>query len=200
MATQFPIFLIILLTHIHCHSIRQVDTPEREIINGWVGQARKVNIPFQRCFKAEPQLSANHQYIDFQPTRVGLNSLKALSLTALSSHSSVLDELRSPNSFRHRSLLVFDNYIIVIFAPNVVLIIEESRDGFRIKNKYFLQNLERHDQFKMYRLQDKALLVVFNRNKAYLLSEVQYEDYSLPEISSIIHLQQTQKDLEFYAA
>jgi hypothetical protein len=60
--------------------------------------------------------------------------------------------------------------------------------------------LERHDQFRLYQLETRALLVVFNKNRAYLLNQIDYEDYTLPEPSSIIHLVQTGKNLQFYAA
>lgn len=89
---------------------------------------------------------------------------------------------------------------MVFFAPNVILIVEETRDGFLLRNKYFLENLERHDQFRLYQLETRALLVVFNKNRAYLLNQIDYDDYTLPEPSSIIHLQQTGTGLEFYAA
>lgn len=89
---------------------------------------------------------------------------------------------------------------MVFFAPNIIFVLEESRDGFKLKNKYFLENLERYDQFKMYKLENKALLVIFNKNRAYLLNEIDYEDYTFSEISSIVHLQETGKDNEFYAA
>lgn len=42
--------------------------------------------------------------------------------------------------------------------------------------------------------------MVFNRNRAYLLNQIDYEDYTLPEPSSILHLQQTGDNMEFYAA
>lgn len=89
---------------------------------------------------------------------------------------------------------------MVFFAPNVILIVEETREGFQLRNKYFLENLERHDQFRLYQLETRALLVIFNKNRAYLLNQIDYDDYTLPEPSSIIHLQHTGKDLEFYAA
>lgn len=112
----------------------------------------------------------------------------------------MLEELRSPNNFKHRSVLVFEGYLMVFLAPNVILIVEETREGFQLRNKYFLENLERHDQFRLYQLETRALLVVFNKNRAYLLNQIDYDDYTLPEPSSIVHLQQTGKDLEFYVA
>lgn len=78
---------------------------------------------------------------------------------------------------------------MVFFAPNVILIVEETREGFQLRNKYFLENLDRHDQFHLYKLETRALLVVYNRNRAYLLNQIDYEDYTLPEPSSILHLQ-----------
>jgi hypothetical protein len=48
------------------------------------------------------------------------------------------------------------------------------RDGFKIKNKYYLENLDRYDQFKMYKLQNRALIVIFNKKRVYLLNEVDY--------------------------
>lgn len=89
---------------------------------------------------------------------------------------------------------------MVFFAPNVILIVEETREGFQLRNKYFLENLDRHDQFHLYKLETRALLVVFNRNRAYLLNQIDYEDYTLPEPSSILHLQETGSKMEFYAA
>ena len=61
---------------------------------------------------------------------------------------------------------------MVFFAPNVILIVEETRGGFLLRNKYFLENLERHDQFRLYKLETRALLVVFNKNRAYLLNQI----------------------------
>lgn len=68
----------------------------------------------------------------------------------------------------------------MFFAPNVILVVEENPLGFRVKNRYYLENLERFDKFKMYKLGNKALLVVYNKKKAYLLNQLDYEDYQLP--------------------
>jgi hypothetical protein len=38
-------------------------------------------------------------------------------------------------------VLVFDGYLMVFFAPNVILIVDETREGFQLRNKYFLENL-----------------------------------------------------------
>jgi hypothetical protein len=192
--------VVVLIAISHAHSVRQIDSVEKEVVSAYVNQARTISIPFQKCFKAEPELEANLPLLEFRPTRVGLSPLKSFSIKNEGSHISVLEELRNPNSFKHRSVLVFDGYLMVFFAPNVILIVDETREGFQLRNKYFLENLERHDQFRLYQLETRALLVVFNKNRAYLLNQIDYEDYTLPEPSSIIHLQQIGSALEFYAA
>ena len=51
----------------------------------------------------------------------------------------------------------------------------------------------------MYKLGDKGLLVINNKRKAYLLGQLDYEDFQFAETSSIMHLVPL-NDLEFYAA
>jgi hypothetical protein len=42
----------------------------------------------------------------------------------------------------------------------------------------------------MYKLNGKGLIVVYNKNTVYLLTEKDYQDYNLPETSSITHLEE----------
>jgi len=39
-----------------------------------------------------------------------------------------------------------------------------------LKYQYKIDSLQHSDQYKMYKLQDKALLVVYNKNKIFLLN------------------------------
>lgn len=48
--------LLTLITLSHSHAVRQIDTTEKDIITAYVNQAKSVHIPFQKCFKAEPEL------------------------------------------------------------------------------------------------------------------------------------------------
>ena len=41
----------------------------------------------------------------------------------------------------------------------------------------------------MYKLQDKAILVIYGKKKIYLLNEVDYQDYELPYYSTIFHIE-----------
>jgi len=49
--------------------------------------------------------------------------VKSFSIKEEGSKISVLDELRSPTILKHRDLLIFDKYLMVLFAPNVILIV-----------------------------------------------------------------------------
>jgi hypothetical protein len=40
----------------------------------------------------------------------------------------------------------------------------------------------------MYKLGKRGLLVVYNKKKVYLLNQLDYEDYTLPDVSTILHL------------
>ncbi len=40
----------------------------------------------------------------------------------------------------------------------------------------------------MYKIGNKGLIVVYNKRRAYLLSQLDYEDFTLPDLSTIIHL------------
>jgi hypothetical protein len=35
-------------------------------------------------------------------------------------------------------MLIFDGFLMVLFAPNVVLVVEEISEGFVVKNRYYL--------------------------------------------------------------
>ena len=56
------------------------------------------------------------------------------------------------------------------------------------------------DQFKMYKFGDRGILVIYNKQRVYVLNQIDYQDYSLPEISTIIHLEQLPQNGEFFAA
>lgn len=179
-----------LLVAVGTHAVRQIGGSGQEVVGAYVGQAKTVAIPFRKCFRAEPELEANRRFVEFKPTRVGLRSVKSYSLKNEGGKVSVLDELRTAASFKHRTLLVFDTHLLVFFAPNTILVVQETEEGFNVRARYYLEDLGRFEQFKMYPLGQKALLVVHNKQRAYLLDQQGYTDLTLPELSSIVHLEQ----------
>lgn len=46
----------VLATLGRCHAVRQIESGEKEIVSGYVNQARTVPIPFEKCFKVEAEL------------------------------------------------------------------------------------------------------------------------------------------------
>jgi hypothetical protein len=48
--------LVTLITLCQSHSVRQIDSINKDIITAYVNQAKTVPIPFQKCFKVEPEL------------------------------------------------------------------------------------------------------------------------------------------------
>jgi len=51
----------------------------------------------------------------------------------------------------------------------------------------------------MYKLGGRGMLVIYNKKIVYLLNQLDYEDYTLPDISNIVHLQELNNE-EFFAA
>lgn len=79
-ASIAPILAIMLIAICYAHSVRQIDSVQKEIVSAYVNQAKTISIPFQKCFKAEPELEANLPLLEFKPTRVGLSPLKSFSI------------------------------------------------------------------------------------------------------------------------
>ena len=93
-----------------------------------------------------------------------------------------------------------DGFLLIFFARNCIIVVEESSEGFTVKNRYYLEHLDRFDKFKMYKLaKDRAILLIHNKPNAFLLNNLDYEDYLLPSPSSIVHLDPLSQDF-FLAA
>ena len=75
-----------------------------------------------------------------------------------------------------------DGFLLIFFAPNCIIVVEESSEGFTVKNRYYLEHLHIH-----------------NKPNAFLLNNLDYEDYLLPSPSSIVHLDPLSQDF-FLAA
>ena len=83
--------IFFLLIGVHAHPVKDVASPHKTVIEGYVNQVRTLPIPFRKCFKVEPELGANNKYLDFKPTRIELNPLKRYSLKNEGSTISTLE-------------------------------------------------------------------------------------------------------------
>lgn len=55
-ASWIVVVIGVLATLGACHAVRQIESGEKEIVSGYVNQARTVPIPFEKCFKVEAEL------------------------------------------------------------------------------------------------------------------------------------------------
>ena len=69
-----------LLLGVSSHPVKDIASSQKEVVEGYVNQARLLPIPFRKCFKVQPELEANQKYLDFKPTRIELNPIKKYSL------------------------------------------------------------------------------------------------------------------------
>lgn len=68
---------------------------------------------------------------------------------------------------------MFDDYVLVLKGMNEVLVLEETTDGFKLKNHFEIQEINYGTLvYKAYHFKQKALL--FSANEIFMLSNKGY--------------------------
>lgn len=88
-------------------------------------------------------------------------------------NKNILESLRSAYADEYRQILVFDEYVLVLKGMNEVLVLEETAEGFKLKNHFEIQEINYGTLvFRAYPYHQKALL--FSSNEIFLLSNKGY--------------------------
>lgn len=48
--------IVLLLAGMSTHPVKDIGISQKEVIEGYVNQARLIPIPFRKCFKVDPEL------------------------------------------------------------------------------------------------------------------------------------------------
>lgn len=73
----------------------------------------------------DSELPANQKFIHFTPTSLSLTQLKKYTLKNSNAHLATFDDIRSTFTFKHNSILIFTDYILLFSTPNLVTILAE---------------------------------------------------------------------------
>ena len=130
--------MVLFITVAECHSVRQVVNEGREEVHAYVGQAKTISIPFNKCFKAYPELPVHDSLVKFLPTRLGLTTLAKYPLASEVTQTPLLTQLRSPTLHKHTRILKFKDHLVALHAPNKILIISEEGKSFKLTQQYHL--------------------------------------------------------------
>lgn len=147
-----------LILQDNCHYIEHIDGGNVSI-SSYTNQAKQIEIPFKKCFEVKAELQANLKYVRFQASSLKL-SKQSEGQVNTDNKLTMLDNLRSSQSNSHKNLLVFDDYIITFLPPQTIQIIE-GKNKFEIVNSFNIHQINSYTQFKMYRYQNKGLLIIY---------------------------------------
>lgn len=187
--------LLMLLAGVLSHYIPKING-STITVSSYTDQTKPIPIPFRKCFQVEPELPANKKYLGFEPSSLQLTNVQSQLLSTTGDNVTVLDDLRSPQSFTHEHLLVFTNYTMSFLSPNTIVIIKET-PKFQVTNRYKLKEVDQFSRFKIYKIGEKAILTYYSMAysnsagpmfRALLLDENGYKPVQVPRQVIISHM------------